>query len=364
MTDTVALVPLYNHARTVEAVLDGIAACGLATIVVDDGSGDGGAEVAEAWFARTGRPGRVIRLGRNRGKAVALQAGFAAAAEGGARSVLSVDADGQHDTTRIPAFLAAAQGEPATLVLGNRGPLPKTYPLGRLGGRMLSGLAVRAACGVVIGDAACGMRLYPVAETLGIRCFGGRYAWEEEAIVRLAWRGVAVREVPIPVIYRDRSVAPSHYRFARDWTEGVLVLVATVGLGVVSPARRWSGGSASVRDLAWPLLRARASSRDVLRLLASMAAGVGATVGATVAAAASPVGPSPVGVATAAMLLALVVVRTRSPVVPAAVGAVAGWFLPVVLVAASLPIAFATCIILIALSRGNDRAARSRPASG
>lgn len=360
MNDTVALVPLYNHARTVEAVLDGIAACGLATIVVDDGSGDGGADVAEAWFARTGRPGRVVRLGRNRGKAVALQAGFAAAAEGGARYALTVDADGQHDTTRIPAFLEAAQGKPATLVLGNRGPLPKTYPLGRLGGRMLSGLAVRAACGVVIGDAACGMRLYPLAETLAIRCLGGRYAWEEEAIVRLAWRGVAVREVPIPVIYRDRSVAPSHYRFGRDWTEGVLVLVATVALGVVNPSRRWSRVGGPLRDLAWPLVPAHDGSPATLRLLATMAAGTGATV----AAAAALVGPSTGGAATAAILLSLAVVRTRSPLVAAALGAIAGWLLPLVLVALALPLALATCVTLIALSRGNDRAARSQPASG
>jgi glycosyltransferase involved in cell wall biosynthesis len=346
MPETVAVVPLYNHARTVESVLDGIAACGLATIVVDDGSEDGGAATAEAWLVRTGHPGRVVRLERNRGKAAALAAGFDAAAGLGARRALTVDADGQHDAARIPALLAAAEGfGPAPcLVLGDRRPLPADYPLGRLAGRTLSGLAVRAACGACIGDAACGMRVYPVAETRTLPCLSGRYAWEEEAIVRLAWRGVAIRSVPIPVIYRDASVAPSHYRFRRDWTEGVLILLFTVLIRVIDPGARWTVKGASRGEMLWPLGPGDAGTS----LLAISAAGTGATLTALAFLALD--GGTAVLLAT--VPLSIAVSRTRAPVLPAAAGALLGWMAPPVAVLLAIPATVAGLVFRVARMRG------------
>jgi len=65
------VVPAYNEAGRVAAVLEPILASSLIdeVIVVDDGSDDGTAAVAE------GFPVRVIRLPENRGKAAALDAG-------------------------------------------------------------------------------------------------------------------------------------------------------------------------------------------------------------------------------------------------------------------------------------------------
>jgi len=346
MPETLAIVPLYDHARTVESVLDGLADAGLETIVIDDGSTDDGAAVAAAWFARTGHPGLVERLDRNRGKAAAIEAGLAIAARRGALRALTIDADGQHDARRIPAFLAAADdaGPGPTLVLGDRRPLPRDYPLGRLAGRTLSGLAVRAACGARVGDAACGMRLYDVTETRRIRCLGGRYAWEEEAIVRLAWRGVRVRSVPIPVIYRDPGIAPSHYRFRRDWTEGVLVLVASVLLRIVDPRRGWCGEGAPHRELLWPLARGDAWTG----LLAIAAAGVGAAWAAASALALDGVA----ALAVAALPLAVATVRTRAPILPAAAGAALGWLAPAIAIVAALPLTVAWLVVRIGGSRG------------
>ena len=76
MTSVVGIVPLYNHALTVPEVLAGLQAHGLYALVVDDGSTDGGADVAEQWLIANGAPGQVIRLAHNQGKAAALLAGW------------------------------------------------------------------------------------------------------------------------------------------------------------------------------------------------------------------------------------------------------------------------------------------------
>ncbi|MBL9141119.1 MAG: glycosyltransferase family 2 protein, partial [Phycisphaerae bacterium] len=237
MFRVVAIVPLYNHAESVVDVLKAIHAQGLEAIVVDDGSTDGGDGEVSRWMLDAGSGGHLIRTARNRGKAAALLTAFRAARDLGATHAITVDADGQHDCTRIPEFIRAAQSAPIgrVLVLGNRRPIPTSYPLARLTGRMLSGLAIRSACGAVVGDAACGMRLYSLDAALEVRCLGGRYAWEEEMIIRSAWSGTQLAQVEIPVIYHAAGSTRSHYRFGRDWTEGTLVLVSCVLQRIFTP---------------------------------------------------------------------------------------------------------------------------------
>lgn len=68
------IIPAYNEARTIARVVEAAAACPLVerVLVIDDGSGDGTAEVAR-------RAGAVVHTLRpNRGKAAALLEGAAA----------------------------------------------------------------------------------------------------------------------------------------------------------------------------------------------------------------------------------------------------------------------------------------------
>jgi hypothetical protein len=316
----VAIVPLFNHARTIVEVLDSIALHGLPIIVVDDGSSDDGAARVEQWTERQPMC-TLVRLERNRGKARALIEGMSTARELGFTHAITLDADGQHDASRIPAFIAAAGGtsDPPRLVLGSRVPLPHSYPLARLCGRTLSGLAVRAACGRTIGDAACGMRVWPIEQTLSTPARGGRYAWEEEMIIRLAWAGVATSEVTIPVIYRPRSIGPSHYRFGRDWPEGIAVLASCVLRRCFDPRVTWDSSTGSARTLWWPL--AAGPSQLHARLLALIAAIMGCLATA----------PWPwsdaVHVAPSILLAAVAIAawRTRAPLFAVAAGATIGW---------------------------------------
>lgn len=328
MPSFVGIVPLYNHALTVTDVLAGVHAQGLYAIVVDDGSTDGGGDIALAWLNAHPASGELIRLGKNQGKAAALLAGFAAAERFGATHALTIDADGQHDCACIATFFHALPtlGADQTVVLGDRRDLPPHYPTARLLGRILSGLAVRTACGSIVGDAACGMRVYPLAMTRMLRCKSGRYAWEEEAIIRLVWAGAHVQQVAIPVIYRPAAIAPSHYQFKRDWTEGTIVLVWCIILRVFSIGRMWAQDGAARSDLLWPLDRRDRMASCLMNILAAFTLAItGFMAGSLMAA-----GASRSLVTGVIAILVWSVLRTNAPLAMVAIGCIAASIHPVI----------------------------------
>ena len=103
----VAVIPTYNEAGTLGALIDGLVAhcpdaCELHVLVVDDASPDGTADVAAAAARRW--PGRVQLLSRpaKQGLALAYVAGFARALADGADYVLQMDADGSRDPAAVP----------------------------------------------------------------------------------------------------------------------------------------------------------------------------------------------------------------------------------------------------------------------
>ena len=95
-----ALIPAHDEAARIASVVER-ATRHVPVLVVDDGSTDDTAAIAEAAGAR------VIRQSPNQGKGAALRAGFAAALADGIEAVITLDGDGQHDPAEIPAFLGA-----------------------------------------------------------------------------------------------------------------------------------------------------------------------------------------------------------------------------------------------------------------
>src|SRR5689334_20638620 len=102
-------------ARAVESIL-GQTESSLELIVIDDGSRDGSAEVAQEAIGSDSR-GRVMRLERNIGLARSLNAGLEA---GAALFVAIQDADDYSEPNRLERELAAIAPEPDVAVVGSR----------------------------------------------------------------------------------------------------------------------------------------------------------------------------------------------------------------------------------------------------
>ena len=198
---TLAVIPAYQEAPRIAAVVAG-ARVHLPVVVVDDGSTDGTADVAEAAGAS------VLRQSPNAGKGAALRAGFAHALEAGATAVVTLDADGQHDPAEIPVFLAAFERHRPSLIIGQRqlGSMP---PVRRLA-NTLGGATLRVALGRSVPDNQSGYRLVDRALMRALLDSDeSGFEFEVEMIARAVALGLPIASVPIRTIYEG---APSHIR--------------------------------------------------------------------------------------------------------------------------------------------------------
>lgn len=216
MTRVCALVPVYDHEGVVGATTAGLRAAGLHVVLVDDGSGPRCAdELARIAAADSGV--HLMRMARNQGKGAAVMAGMRAAAEAGFTHALQIDADGQHDTSDVPRFVAAAVAEPRALICG-RPVFDDSIPRSRYYLRYLTHVMVWVnTLSFDIPDAMCGLRVYPLSVVLpaiAVQPPGNRMDFDAELLVRLHWMGVPMRWIPTRVRYVAGGV--SHFRLVRD----------------------------------------------------------------------------------------------------------------------------------------------------
>ena len=189
--------------------------------VIVDGSDDGSREDLEA-LAQV-EPGlTVLQHQQNRGKGNAVYTGIEQAATQGFTHVLTMDADAQHPAAAIKPFMQVSQQNPAALILG----LPvfdENAPSLRVQGRKISNFWVNLEtlwCG--IGDSLFGFRIYPIVALRTVMDqthFARRFDFEPEVVVRLAWQGMRIINIEVPVRYisaADGGV--SQFRYLRDNT--------------------------------------------------------------------------------------------------------------------------------------------------
>lgn len=214
MTGRVAVViPAYDAAATLARVVEGLRTSlpHATVIVVDDGSTDGTGNIAR------GGAHAVVRHDGNRGKGAALRTGFAAALDLGATTILTCDADGQHDPQRAPALLEALAR--ADLVIGARQRAGTAMPPHRRLTNSLASAAISRCAGCHLTDPQSGYRAIRAAVLRAVHPQGDRYEYETEMLIDAARAGFIVTEVPIPTIYG----AASHFRL---WSDAARVIGA------------------------------------------------------------------------------------------------------------------------------------------
>ncbi len=215
------VVPAYNEAARLGPPL-ALAAAWLARqgspseiLVVDDGSRDRTAAVAEELARTSPVPIRVLRNGQNRGKGYSVKHGVL---EARGEFVLVSDADFSTPIEDLPRLLAPLEARVCDLAIGSRG-LPDSRievrqawwreAMGRTFNRIL-----RVLTGLRFRDTQCGFKVLrreavlPLFRAARIE----RFAWDVEILCLARRAGLRVCEMPV----RWRNSADSRVHPVRD----------------------------------------------------------------------------------------------------------------------------------------------------
>jgi len=206
------VVPAYNAGRHLPEVLRRIAALQpaelLRTIVVDDGSQDDTARVAEE-LAKSMAALEVVVRPRNGGYGAAMKTGLQRARALGADHAACVHADGQYSPEALPALLSALVSRKLDLLQGSRiaGGQARAggMPLYKLAGNWVLGHLERRILGLPMTDLHSGYLVYG-PRALGELPFArlsDSFDFDLEVIASARACGLAVGEAPIPTHYGD-----------------------------------------------------------------------------------------------------------------------------------------------------------------
>jgi glycosyltransferase involved in cell wall biosynthesis len=219
------IIPAYEAAATLGAVIvdlrQTLAARDEDILVIDDGSRDETGRVARS----TGS--RVFRQPENRGKGAALVRGLEEARALGYGVALAVDADGQHPATSARDVLYASE-DPRALVLGVRDLRTEGAPWKNQVSNGISNLFLSWFAGRALGDTQCGLRRYPVEDTLALGSRAPGYAFESEVLLRASAAGIPIVETPVHVVYPPEEERVTHFDSVRDPMRIVVAVVRTL----------------------------------------------------------------------------------------------------------------------------------------
>ena len=205
MTKLIIQIPCLNEAETLPATLadlpariDGIDV--IETLVIDDGSRDGTAEVARAHGVT-----HVVRFRRQKGLAAAFMAGIDACLKQGADIIVNTDADNQyagHDIARLIEPLLAGR---ADIVIGDRNIRVLAHMswhkkmLQRLGS-----WAVRQVSNTTVPDTTSGFRAYTRDAALRMTIVS-EFSYTLESIIQAGKKRMAVAHVEVATNPRTRT---------------------------------------------------------------------------------------------------------------------------------------------------------------
>ncbi len=218
---TCAVIAAFNEDRFIGSVVLKALRHVDCVVVVDDGSTDATASVAEAAGAH------VIRHPRNQGKAQAINTGLNAAREMDAAIVVLLDADGQHDPALIPHLMAPIEQGEADIVVGSRFlGLRSRIPRWRVVGQHALTVATNIASGVPLTDSQSGYRALSrrALERLRFRQNGG-FSIESEMQFLVHQHGLTIREIPVSMTYAEPAKR-NPFRHGLQVLNGILALVS------------------------------------------------------------------------------------------------------------------------------------------
>ena len=190
-------IPCYNESETLPLTIGDLPKTvpgfdAIEYLVIDDGSTDGTAQIAESLGVH-----HVVRMPRNRGLAAAFEKGLQTAVQLGADVIVNTDGDNQYPGGFIPDLVRPILENEADLVIGDR--QVETIPhfsrikvfLQKLGSRV-----VRWSSGTNVPDATSGFRAFSRDAALRLVIFSN-YTYTLETIIQAGKMGLNVASIPI-----------------------------------------------------------------------------------------------------------------------------------------------------------------------
>lgn len=207
----IVVVPAYNEQETIQETITSIkaadddirkAGCELLVYVVNDGSTDKTASLAQAAGAD-----RIIKHKVNLGLGAAVRSGLAAAKKDGADIAVKFDADRQHDPNDIVHLIEPIMNDEADIVYGNRfDRIEYNMPLVRKTGNKIFTKLMGMLTGWPLKDSQPG--IFAVnRDYLVVFNVPGDYNYTQQILLDAYHQGM--RFAHVPVTFRRRTAGAS-----------------------------------------------------------------------------------------------------------------------------------------------------------
>ena len=206
------IIPSYNNATKIEAVINEVLLQTNNVIVINDGATDNTAQLLAHY-----KNIKVISYPQNKGKGYAVKKGFKKAIELGYEYAITIDSDGQHCAEDISKFINACFINQNAIIIGNRSIIKGKISRKSSFANNLSNFWFLVITGIKLDDTQSGFRLYPIKKMQHILTLTRRYEFEIEIMVKASWQNIPIESIPISVIYPPENERISHFRPVVDF---------------------------------------------------------------------------------------------------------------------------------------------------
>jgi glycosyltransferase involved in cell wall biosynthesis len=218
------IIPTYNNHKTLSRIINSVLEQSSNIIIVNDGSTDSTKQIIDTYSNI-----HTIHFPINKGKGVALREGIKKARSLNFDYAITIDSDGQHFPSDIPNFINDINTNGDSLIIGSRNMTHADIPKKSSFGNKFSNFWFWFETTNKLSDTQSGFRLYPLNK-IPKKYFTTKFEFEIEIIVRSAWKGINVKNIPINILY-DPNERVSHFRPFKDFTRisilnTILVLIA------------------------------------------------------------------------------------------------------------------------------------------
>jgi glycosyltransferase involved in cell wall biosynthesis len=212
-------IPAYNEARYVGSIVLQAKQYVDEVIVVDDGSTDNTAKIAELAGAT------VIRHDENKGYGAAVRSILSEAKKRNPDVLVLLDADAQHNPNEIPTLIKPVS-KGFDLVIGSREAQKDKTPRFRRIGKEVILRSTRLASKANISDSECGFRAFSQRAISELELKESGMAVSSETIVRAAEKNLKITEVLISNIYTMDGSTLNPMRHGVDVLSRIMVMIS------------------------------------------------------------------------------------------------------------------------------------------